>query len=73
MGWNYSRGDVVMTIIQKTQYMINELGVKQQFICDRIGLSKSSFSEFVNGKRGIKDGNRVKLEALIDRYNIVEV
>jgi hypothetical protein len=71
MGWSYTRGDVTMTLIQKTNYLINELGVRQQFICDKIGLNKTSFSEFVNGKGGMKDVKRTKLEALIGRYNIV--
>ncbi|MBZ9622910.1 hypothetical protein G9F71_008590 [Clostridium sp. FP2] len=62
-----------MTIMQKANYLIDELGVRQQFICDKIGMGKSSFSEFVNGKRGIKAVNKAKLEVLVSNYNIVEI
>ncbi|WP_440118400.1 hypothetical protein [Paenibacillus sp. QZ-Y1] len=59
-----------MTLVERTLKLTDERGVKKVFICNKIGISQTDMTNFLNGRYDLKDKPKKKLKELIDSYYI---
>jgi hypothetical protein len=57
-----------MELIERTLKLIDERGVKKVFICNKIGISQTDMTNFLNRRYDLKDRPKIKLKELIDTY-----
>lgn len=57
-----------MKLHESTLELIERNGIKKSFIANKLGISNSLFTMFIQGKQPLQKPKRVELETLIDSY-----
>lgn len=57
-----------MTLRERVIKLVEEKGVMKSFLADKIGIDRSAFSLFIQGRRELKPDRAAKLNEIIDSY-----